>query len=168
VVGIMLPLRDVPAPSPFEKHYRDFAFLSRVLHADEPAANRIANTVAVSFVEERERVIRQQQDSFRGLSTPVLAVRERLLVLPIIGVLDGDRADQLTEQLVRGIRTITRRSSSSISPVPGRRRHRREPPVQTVDTSRLRGTSVIITELPHDRPNARDRECGSEQDPPPR
>ena len=32
-------------------------------------------------------------------------MRERLLVLPIIGVLDGDRADQLTEQLVRGIRT---------------------------------------------------------------
>ncbi len=26
--------------------------------------------------------------------------------------------------------------------------------VRPVDTSRLRGTSVIITELPHDRPNA--------------
>ena len=84
----MLPLRDVLARSPFEKYQRDFAFLSRVLHAHEPAANRIANTVAVSFVEERERVIRQQQTTLRELSTPVLAVREQLLVLPIIGVLE--------------------------------------------------------------------------------
>ena len=54
--------------------------------------DRIANTVAVSFVDERERVIRQQQDSIRELSTPVLPVRERLLILPIIGVLDHQRA----------------------------------------------------------------------------
>ena len=37
-----------------------------------------ANTVAVGFVQERERVIRQQQEAIRELSTPVLQVRERL------------------------------------------------------------------------------------------
>ena len=37
--------------------------------------------------------------------------------------------------------------------------------VQTVDASRLRGTSVIITGLPHDRPDAGDLGCGSEHDP---
>ena len=56
VVGIVLLLRDVLARSLFEKYQRDFALLNRVLDAYEPAANRIANTVAVSFVEERERV----------------------------------------------------------------------------------------------------------------
>src|SRR5256714_8709636 len=105
VVGIVLLLRDVLARSLFEKYQRDFALLNRVLDAYEPAANRIANTVAVSFVDERERVIRQQQDSIRELSTPVLPVRERLLILPIIGVLDRTRARQLTEQLLTGIRT---------------------------------------------------------------
>ena len=35
----------------------------------------------------------------------MLQVRERLLILPIIGVLDGQRAAQLTDQLLRGIRT---------------------------------------------------------------
>ena len=63
--------------------------LNYVLDAYEPAANRIANTVAVSFVEQRERVIRAQQDALLELSTPVLQVRERLLILPIIGVLTG-------------------------------------------------------------------------------
>jgi rsbT co-antagonist protein RsbR len=59
----------------------------------------------VGFVQERERVIRQQQEAILQLSTPVLQVRERLLILPIIGVIDPQRARQLTEQLLRGIRT---------------------------------------------------------------
>src|SRR5512132_1620274 len=105
VVGIVLLLRDVLARSLFEKYQKDFELLNRVLDAYEPAANRIANTVAVSFVDERERVIRQQADAIRELSTPVLPVRERLLILPIIGVLDSQRAKQLTDQLLRGIRT---------------------------------------------------------------
>ncbi|MFL5531902.1 MAG: RsbRD N-terminal domain-containing protein, partial [Gemmatimonadales bacterium] len=50
VVGIVLLLRDVLARSLFEKYQGDFSMLNRVLDAYEPAANRIANTVAVSFV----------------------------------------------------------------------------------------------------------------------
>src|ERR671921_649674 len=103
VVNIVLLLRDVLARSLFEKYHEDFDLLNQVLDAYEPAANRIANMVAVSFVQERERVIRDQQDAIRELSTPVLQVRERLLILPIIGVLDPARARQLTEQLLGAI-----------------------------------------------------------------
>src|ERR687893_1170925 len=148
VVGIVLLLRDVLARSLFEKYQGNFALLNRVLDAYEPAANRIANTVAVSFVEERERVIRQQQDAIRELSTPVLQVRERLLILPIIGVLDNARAHQLTEQLLRGIRKHRARvvviDITGVADVD-------EPVanhlVQTVDASRLMGAGVIITGL---------------------
>src|SRR4051794_38556155 len=59
VLGIVLLLRDVLARSLFKKYQGDFSVLNRVLDAYEPAANRIANTVAVSFVRERERIIRQ-------------------------------------------------------------------------------------------------------------
>ena len=59
MVGIVLLLRDVLARSLFENYQQDFAWLNRVLDAYELSANRIANTVAVSFVDERERVIRQ-------------------------------------------------------------------------------------------------------------
>src|SRR3954452_17013422 len=104
VLCIVLLLRDLLARSLFQKYQADFELLNRVLDAYEPAANRIANTVGVNFVQERERVIRQQQEAIRELSTPVLQVLERLLILPIIGVLDGQRARQLTEQLLRGIR----------------------------------------------------------------
>jgi rsbT co-antagonist protein RsbR len=104
VVGIVLLHRDVLARSLFEKYRHDFDLLHKVLDTYEPAANRVANTVAVSFVEERERIISQQQDAIRELSTPVMQVRERLLILPIIGPLDNARAHQLTEQLLHAIR----------------------------------------------------------------
>jgi rsbT co-antagonist protein RsbR len=151
VVGIVLLLRDVLARSLFEKYQRDFGMLNRVLDAYEPAANRIANTVAVSFVDERERVIRQQQDSIRELSTPVLPVRERLLILPIIGVLDSERARQLTVQLLGGIRTHRAKVVViDITGVPGMDETVANHLVQTVDASRLMGASVIITGLSPD------------------
>ena len=148
VVGIVLLLRDVLARSLFEKYQTDFELLNRVLDAYEPAANRIANTVAINFVQERERVIRQQQEAIRELSTPVLQVRERLLILPIIGVLDGQRARQLTEQLLRGIRTNRARVVViEITGVPAIDSTVANHLVQTVDASRLMGASVIITGL---------------------
>ena len=102
VLGIVLLLRDVLARSLFAKYQYDPELLNRILDEYEPAANRIAVTVGVSFVEERERVIHDQQETMRELSTPVLQLRDRLLILPIIGVLDSARARQLTEQLLGG------------------------------------------------------------------
>ena len=148
VLGIVLLLRDVLARSLFV-HYEDNpALLHRILDAYEPAANRIAVTVGVSFVEERERVIREQQEAIRELSTPVLQVRDRLVVLPIIGMLDSQRARQLTEQLlgaiqanrarvvvldITGVATIDVTVANHL--------------VQTVEAARLMGASAIITGL---------------------
>ena len=148
VLGIVLLLRDVLARSLFKKYQNDFELLNQVLDSYEPAANRIANTVGVSFVQERERVIRQQQEAIRELSTPVLQVRERLLILPIIGVIDSQRARQLTEQLLRGIRNNRAKVVVvDITGVPTIDSTVANHLVQTVEASRLMGASVIITGL---------------------
>lgn len=148
VLGIVLLLRDVLARSLFEKYQHDFSLLNRVLDAYEPAANRIANTVAVGFVRERERVIRQQQEAIRELSTPVLQVRDRLLILPIIGVIDPQRARQLTEQLLRGIRANRAKVVViDITGVPSVDSTVANHLVQTVEASRLMGATVIVTGL---------------------
>jgi rsbT co-antagonist protein RsbR len=148
VVGIVLLLRDVLARSLFQKYQQDFGLLNRVLDSYEPAANRIANTVAVGFVQERERVIRQQQEAIRELSTPVLQVRERLLILPIIGALDTQRARQLTEQLLRAIRSNRARVVViDITGVPAVDSHVANHLLKTVDATRLMGASVIVTGL---------------------
>ncbi|MFZ0387519.1 MAG: STAS domain-containing protein [Solirubrobacteraceae bacterium] len=146
VLGIVLLLRDVLARALFTKYDGDQEQLNRVLDAYEPAANRIAVVVGVSFVEERERVISEQQQALRELSTPVLQFRERLLILPIIGALDSSRARQLTEQLlgaiqekrarvvvidITGVATVDRAVANHL--------------VQTVEASRLMGASTILT-----------------------
>jgi rsbT co-antagonist protein RsbR len=148
VLGIVLLLRDVLARSLFVNYQHDPELLNQILDAYEPAANRIAVTVGVSFVEERERVIREQQEAIRELSTPVLQVRNRLLILPIIGVLDAQRARQLTEQLLGAIQSnrarvvvidITGVATVDVSVA----NHL----VQTVEAARLMGASAIITGL---------------------
>jgi rsbT co-antagonist protein RsbR len=148
VLGIVLLLRDVLARSLFVNYQHDPELLNQILDAYEPAANRIAVTVGVSFVEERERVIREQQEAIRELSTPVIQVRERLLILPIIGVLDSQRARQLTEQLLGAIQSnrakvvvidITGVATVDVTVA----NHL----VQTVEAARLMGASAIITGL---------------------
>ena len=78
----------------------------------------------------------------------MLQVRERLLILPIIGILDTQRARQLTEQLlgaiqanrakvvvidITGVATIDVTVANHL--------------VQTVEAARLMGASAIITGL---------------------
>jgi rsbT co-antagonist protein RsbR len=148
VLGVVLLLRDVLARSLFEKYQRDSGLLNRVLDAYEPAANRIAVTVGVSFVQERERVIRQQQVAIRELSTPVLKVREQLVILPIIGALDAGRARQLTEQLLNGIRENRAKVVViDITGVPAMDMAVANHLVQAVRASGLMGARVIITGL---------------------
>ena len=148
VVGIVLLLRDVLARSLFAKYRTDFRLLHRVLDAYEPAANRIGITVAVGFVQERERVIREQQEAIRELSTPVLQVRERLLILPIIGLIDPQRARQLTEQLLRGIRTNRAKVVViDITGVAAMDATVANHLVLTVESARLLGATVIVTGL---------------------
>jgi rsbT co-antagonist protein RsbR len=148
VLGIVLLLRDVLARALFARYQEDAEHLNRILDSYEPAANRIAVTVGVSFVEERERVIHEQQEAMRELSTPVLQLRDRLLILPIIGVLDSARARQLTEQLLAAIRD--NRATVVVIDITGVATIDRTVAnhlVQTVEASRLMGASTILTGL---------------------
>ncbi len=148
VVGIVLLLRDVLARSLFARYHTDFEKLNRILDAYEPAANRIAITVAVGFVQERERTIREQQEALRELSTPVLQVRERLLILPIIGAIDPQRAHQLMEQLLHGIRIHRARVVViDVTGVAAMDSNVANHLVLAVEASRLLGAAVILTGL---------------------
>jgi len=148
VLGIVLLLRDVLGRSLLVNYDHDRDLLRRILDAYEPAANRIAVTVGVSFVEERERVIREQQEAIRELSTPVLQVRDRLLILPIIGAVDPGRARQLTEQLLGAIqqnraRVVVIDITGVVDVDVTVANHL----VQTVEAARLMGASCVITGL---------------------
>jgi rsbT co-antagonist protein RsbR len=101
-----------------------------------------------TYIAQRENTIREQQEAIRELSTPVLQVREQLLILPIVGVIDPARARQLTEGLLRAIRANRARVVViDVTGVPAVDSTVANHLVQTVDASRLMGATVIVTGL---------------------
>ncbi len=101
-----------------------------------------------TLVAERERTISLQQEAIRELSTPVLQVRDRLLILPIIGVLDSQRAMQLTNDLLRAIReTRSKIVVVDITGVAAVDSKVANHLIQTVAAAKLMGSAVIITGL---------------------
>ncbi len=101
-----------------------------------------------TYIYQREATIKIQQEAIRELSTPVLQLREELLILPIIGAIDSQRARQLTEQLLHAIRDKRAKVVViDITGVPTVDSRVANHLVQTVDASRLMGATLIITGL---------------------
>ena len=105
VLGTVLLLRDVLARALFLRHQGDPELLGRVLDVYEPAANRIAVTVGVSFVEERERVIREQQ----------AAIRERAAMLHRLSTFLADAPHSRSTTPVRSRRSFSSSPSTPAS-----------------------------------------------------
>ncbi len=99
-----------------------------------------------AYLFERDRTIRSQQRELEELSTPVLQLRDGLLITPIIGMLDSRRARQLTEQLLHAIRQRRARvvvlDVTGVAAVDSRVANHL---IQTVDAARLMGATAIIT-----------------------
>jgi rsbT co-antagonist protein RsbR len=100
------------------------------------------------LVYERERTIRQQQEAIRELSTPVLQIRDRMLLLPLIGVIDTHRAQLITDGLLRSIRTNRARvivmDVTGVATIDSKVANHL---LQTVSAARLMGAYVIVTGL---------------------
>jgi rsbT co-antagonist protein RsbR len=103
------------------------------------------------LVTERERIIRQQQEAIRELSTPVLQIRDRLLLLPIIGVIDTHRAQLITESLLRSIRANRAKvvvvDVTGVATIDSKVANHL---MQTVAAARLMGATAIVTGLSSD------------------
>jgi rsbT co-antagonist protein RsbR len=107
--------------------------------------------IADVMIDQRERIIGAQQAAIRELSTPVLQVRDRLLILPMIGMIDSERAMQLTENLLQAIRTNRARvvvmDVTGVAAVDSKVANHL---IQTVAAARLMGAVVIVTGLSAD------------------
>jgi rsbT co-antagonist protein RsbR len=104
-----------------------------------------------TYIHARESTMRKQQEAIRELSTPVLQIRERLLLLPIIGVIDTHRARLITDGLLHSIRST--RAKVVVMDVTGVATIDTKVAnhlIQTVTAARLMGASVIVTGLSSD------------------
>jgi PAS domain S-box-containing protein len=93
-----------------------------------------------------EQKIAAQQEIIRALSTPVLEVRDGLLMVPVIGSLDSGRAAQLTDNLLRGIRATRARVAvldvTGVAVVDSRVASHL---LRTAEAARLMGAAIIIS-----------------------
>jgi len=93
-----------------------------------------------------ERVVRDQQEG--ELSTAVLQVRKRLLILTVIGAIDPRRAEDLTEQILNGIRANrSKLVLVDVTGVPAIDSRVANLWVFTIEVARLMGVTVLICGL---------------------
>jgi rsbT co-antagonist protein RsbR len=101
-----------------------------------------------TYIHAREATMRKQQEAIRELSTPVLQIRDRLLLLPIVGVIDSQRARLVTEGLLRSIRTnrakVVVMDVTGVATIDSKVANHL---LQTVTAARLMGALVIVTGL---------------------
>jgi anti-anti-sigma regulatory factor len=129
---------------------------------DLPRASRIGDgmnalldfamaSLGEAYLGTKEEIIREQQEAIREISTPVLQVREKLLIIPVVGVVDTHRARLLTEGLLRAIRE--RRAKGVVMDITG------VPIVdskvanhlaQACEAARLMGALVVLTGISPD------------------
>ncbi len=146
IVMGMLTLRDVYARAIFESYGKDPEKWAKVLDIYEPVANTILGIVSEAFVKERERIIKQQQKALLELSTPVVRVWDKVLSVPLIGVLDSARTQLVMETLLQKIvDTQSRVVILDISGIPDVDTLVANHLIRTVTASKLLGTECIIT-----------------------
>jgi rsbT co-antagonist protein RsbR len=106
------------------------------------------SVIGDTYLTTKEKIISEQQFAIQELSTPVLRVRDRLLLLPIVGVLDTQRARLLTEQLLHAIRAHRAKvivvDITGVPAVDSKVAHHL---FQTVAAARLMGATSIVTGL---------------------
>lgn len=129
----------------------DPELLGDVLKGAGEFTNRVSTELMRGYVNSKEETIADQQLEIEELSTPVLQIEDRLLVVPLVGMIDTARARKFTEKLLYAIRE--RRAAVvvvDITGVPvvdtGVANHL----VKTVDAAGLMGTKVFITGISPD------------------
>ena len=98
-----------------------------------------------TYINSRERTIREQREAIQELPTPVLPFREGMLLVPIIGLIDSLRARLLTEQLLGAVRDNRAKviviDITGVQAVDSKVANHM---VQTVEAARLMGATAIL------------------------
>jgi rsbT co-antagonist protein RsbR len=122
----------------------------RVAELEEQLANRDLllkqRNEALHFSRLQEAVIRAQEATLAELSTPLLAISDKVLVMPLIGIIDTRRAQQVIETLLSGV--TERRAAYVILDITGVSvvdSHVANALMSAAQAVRLLGARVILT-----------------------
>ncbi|EXJ13917.1 STAS domain-containing protein [Imhoffiella purpurea] len=142
-IGLMLSLKHLLSTRLFDRSeadaVADLMWLERIFDS-------LTQLTFTAFVDVREHLITQQSLSLLELSTPVLRLWSRILLLPLVGVIDTIRARQITERLLEAIaRHEARVTILDLTGVPVIDTSVAQHLMKTIDAARLLGTQVVMT-----------------------
>jgi rsbT co-antagonist protein RsbR len=112
----------------------------------ESLMDRCVQVLFATFVATREEVIRRQADSLREVSTPVITLWDSMLLLPLVGIVDSVRAQQLAEDLLAAIsQSEAEVTLIDVTGVPVMDTSVASHLLRTVTAAEMLGTRVILT-----------------------
>ena len=125
----------------------DAALLAMMSHVGSQMGQVIERQRAESErARLREEVIRVQDELLAKLSTPLIPLNSRVVLMPLVGEIDAKRARRMLEALLRGLeQTRAPVAIIDITGVPNVDAHVADTLVAAARAARLLGTEVILT-----------------------
>ena len=126
--------------------YRDPAQLNEIIFAVNRMMDRLGLITLNSYMKRRETIIKEQQRALMELSVPIVKVWDRILMIPLIGILDSSRTQLVMETLLTAIEeTQSKVAILDISGIPIVDTLVAKHLLRTVAATKLMGAVCIIT-----------------------
>ncbi|WP_394843942.1 STAS domain-containing protein [Pendulispora brunnea] len=130
--------------------------LKQEVHERKQAEERLKREIhdrkqAEQTLLDKLEIIRRQEDSIRAMSTPILQLWEGVLALPVIGLVDNVRANQMMESLLDAIvKTQARFTILDLTGVDAMDTSAADHLLKVVRAARLLGTRCVISGISPD------------------
>lgn len=129
-----------------QNYYPQKERLNEVIIEVNSILDGIALITFESFSRKRESIIREQQIALMELSIPIIKIWDRILMVPLIGVLDSQRTQMVMENLLGAIEdTQSKVAILDISGIPVVDTLVAKHLLRTVAAARLMGAHCIVT-----------------------
>ena len=124
------------------------------LHHEIIVMNKVIDQLALvtfeAFVRGRESLIAEQHLALEH-STPVVSIWEGMLLMPLMGIIDTQRAQQVIETLLDAIvRTESRVAILDLTAVPAFDTRVAQHIIKTISAAKMLGAEVIVTGISPD------------------
>lgn len=130
----------------FQNAFQQKERLNEVIGAVNRLVDKMGLFTFETFIKSRERIIKEQQKALIEVSVPVVKVWDKILMVPLVGMLDSARTQLVMETLLTAIEeTQSKVAILDISGIPIVDTLVAKHLLRTVSAAKLMGAECIIT-----------------------